>query len=118
MRGRDIEKLERMLHSIDLIVEYCKNETLNTFLSKNMLLDACAMRLLALGEESNRLSADCQKRHPQIDWISIYGLCNRVAHDYFRVDFEILWEIIQNELIPLKSQFAEILVYEKNHSMQ
>ena len=117
MRDKDIEKLKRMLQSIDSIIEYCKKETLNTFLSNNMLMDACAMRLLALGEDSNRLSADCQKRHPQIDWISIYGLRNRIAHDYFIVDFEILWEIIQNELIPLKSQITDILVYEKNHSL-
>ena len=112
MKDKDCRRLQSMIQIMDKLLKYCEKETLNTFLSNVMLLDACAMNILVLGEQANHLSDDCKKRHPQIDWTAIYGLRNRVAHDYFGVNFEIVWDVIQDDLRPLKSQLIEILACE------
>ena len=110
MKDRDAKKFENIVKTIELVMSYCEKETLNTFLSNNMLSDACAMRILVLAEDASQISTDCQRLYPQVNWGSIRGLRNRIAHDYFGIDFEILWEIIQNDLPLLKSQITEILV--------
>ena len=112
MKDKDSRRLRSMLQTIDKLLKYCEKETLDTFLSNVMLLDACAMNILVLGEQANHLSDNCQKRHPQVDWRANYGLRNRVAHNYFGVYFEILWDLIQDDLKPLKLQLTEILTRE------
>jgi len=114
MKDKDSRRLRSMLQIINKLLKYCEKETLDTFLSNIMLLDACAMNILVLGEQANHLSDDCQKRYPQVDWIAIYGLRNRVAHDYFGVGFEILWDVIQDDLRPLKLQLTEILAFDNS----
>ena len=113
MKGKDFRRLQSMLQVIDKLLKYCVNDTLETFLSNVMLLDACAMNVLVLGEQANRLSDDCQERNPQVDWTAIYGLRNRLAHDYLGVDFEILWDVIQNDLELLRLQITEIIDRER-----
>ena len=116
MKDKDFRRLQSMLQIIDKLLKYCVSETQETFLSNVMLLDACAMNILVLGEQANRLSDACQERHPQVDWTAIYGLRNRVAHDYFGVDFNILWDVIQNDLGPLRIQLTEVIDHEHENN--
>lgn len=52
------------------------------------------MRLLALGEEISHLSDDFQEKHPELDWFKIVGLRNRIAHGYFEIDAEVIWDTV------------------------
>ena len=111
MRDKNIESLGRMLRAINKIKKYCENQTLDMFLSNEMLMDACAVNILTLGEEAKRINPDYRKQHPQINWKGLYELRNVIAHEYYSddVDFEVFWDLIQNDLEPLKKQITNIL---------
>jgi uncharacterized protein with HEPN domain len=69
-------------------------DTKAAFLADEKTQDAVLMRLLALGEEVAHLSDGFQKQHAELDWYKIIGLRNRIAHGYFEVDPEIIWDTV------------------------
>ena len=71
-------------------------------LDTDRLLNLALVRLLeVIGEAANRIPANEQQQHPEIPWPQIVGLRNRLIHGYDAVDFDILWQIITDDLPPL-----------------
>ncbi|MDD5330241.1 MAG: DUF86 domain-containing protein [Sulfuricella sp.] len=65
-----------------------------------------------MGEAANnirRYHADFAAKHPEIPWEDVYSMCNRVAHGYFKVDFEIVWKTIYRDLPELAEQIQGLL---------
>jgi len=61
-----------------------------------------------IGEAANKIPDEI-KKYNKIDWSKIVGLRNRVIHDYFGVDLEIIWFIIKNELNDLKNELDRLV---------
>ena len=63
------------------------------------------MRLIQIiGEAARKISPAYKESHPQIPWTQIIGMRNRLVHEYFRVETEIVWEVVERDipaLIPL-----------------
>ena len=51
------------------------------------------------------MPGDFKTKHPDILWAQIAGLRNRIVHDYFGLDLEIIWQILQSSLPDLKERF-------------
>ena len=51
-----------------------------------------------IGEAANRIDSDFRDKNPEIEWNRIRGFRNRIIHDYFGIDYEIVWEIIDKYL--------------------
>ena len=71
--------------------------------------DAVLLNFVVIGEAVNRLSEGLKKENKHIPWQQIKRFRNIVAHDYFGVDAEEVWEIISQHLPPLEHQIKEIL---------
>lgn len=48
-----------------------------------------------IGEAANRIDPSFRNQHPDIEWKRIRGFRNRIVHDYFGIDYEIVWDIIE-----------------------
>ena len=71
-------------------------------LDTDRLLNLALVRLLeVIGEAANRIPKEEQSHHPQIPWSQIVSLRNRLIHGYDSVDFDILWQIVSQDLPPL-----------------
>jgi len=75
----------------------------DTFIKDDKTIDS-----IVRDEAANRLPEDFRAQHPEIEWRKIIGLRNRIVHDYFNIDVEIVWEIIQKDLPNLKSKLSLI----------
>ena len=69
-----------------------------------MTIDAVVRNLEVLGEAARQMPEDFVAKHPEVPWRTIAGLRNRIVHDYFGLDLEIIWQIISQDLPPLKAQ--------------
>ena len=79
-------------------------------LDSDRQLNLALVRLLEIvGEAASRVSEIVRRTYPQIAWVEITGLRNRLVHGYDQVDFDILWDIIQLDLPPLVSTLKTIL---------
>jgi uncharacterized protein with HEPN domain len=71
--------------------------------------DAVLRNLHTLSESAQRLSEDLRVQHPEIDWRAIIAFRNVVVHDYLGMDFTQIWDIVTQDLPPLKRSAAQIL---------
>ncbi|WP_208408269.1 HepT-like ribonuclease domain-containing protein [Dyadobacter arcticus] len=63
------------------------------FIQDGKTVDAVIRNFEIIGESANRLPYDFKDSHPELDWHRIRGFRNRIVHDYFRIDYSIVWEV-------------------------
>ena len=71
-------------------------------------MEACVCNLSQIGELANRVEAAFAESHPQVPWRLLYGLRNRIVHDYEGVNLQLIWEIIQDDLPDLRDELLKI----------
>lgn len=116
MSNRELQISFAIIEAIDKIFNYNKNlKDYTEFRKNNQITDASLMNFVVIGELTNKLSDNFKSKNSQIDWISIKGFRNIIAHDYFGVDYEEVWQIINNELPKLKIEFQKIVELNNNN---
>lgn len=99
MSNRDVLLLlDDMLQSAQKIKRYTKGIDYNSFLNDDKTVDAVVRNFEIIGEAANRIDPDFRDSNPEIEWRRIRGFRNRIVHDYFGIDYEIVWEIIETYL--------------------
>jgi uncharacterized protein with HEPN domain len=110
MSDRDlILLLEDMLESALKIKRYTTNLDYDSFLSDDKTIDAVVRNFEIIGEAANRIDPDFRTRNSFIDWTRIRGFRNRIVHNYFGIDYEIVWTIIDNDLDHLIEQIETVI---------
>jgi uncharacterized protein with HEPN domain len=104
---RDREKLQDILRAIDRIEQYAQGGKA-IFEGNDLIQSGILYQLIVIGEAAGDLSVDLREQYPLIPWKQIIGMRNLVAHEYFRVDLEIVWAVVERELPALKSQVDKI----------
>jgi len=110
MSKREIKiLLDDMIEAIGKIDRYIKGMTFDDFVNDSKTVDAVVRNLEVIGEAANRIPRSFQQQHPEIEWRQIIGLRNRVIHDYFGIDYDIVWYVITKDLKKLKNKLKNIL---------
>lgn len=100
--------VEKLITYTDKILSYCDGMDYEAFSRDSKLVEACVFNLSQMGELANRVDDDFSKAHPEIPWRYIYGLRNRIVHDYEGVNLQLIWEIIEDDLAPLRQNLKKI----------
>jgi uncharacterized protein with HEPN domain len=90
--------VEKMIQTIEKILIYSDGLTYDTFADNNLVIDACVFNLSQLGELANKVDEEFEQKHTDIPWRQVYGLRNRIVHDYEGVNLKLVWEIIKIDL--------------------
>jgi uncharacterized protein with HEPN domain len=75
----------------------------------NKTIDAVVRNFEIIGEAANRIDIDFRVTNSEIEWNRIRGFRNRIVHDYFGIDYEIVWTIIESDLENLISQIKSVM---------
>src|ERR1700737_2014437 len=106
------EYLRHILDAIDRATSYVKGMDLRSFEGDTRTQDAVIRSIEIVGEAANKArtaDAEFAARHPHIPWDVMYGMRNRIVHDYFEVDLEIVWQTVHRDLPVLREQIATLL---------
>lgn len=99
MSKRDIALLlDDMIQSAHKIKRYIKDHDFESFMSDDKTMDAVVRNFEIIGEAANRITPEFRDENQDIEWTRIRGFRNRIVHDYFGIDYEIVWEITQTYL--------------------
>jgi uncharacterized protein with HEPN domain len=84
------------------------------FLANEVLKRAIVRSLEVIGEAVKRLPAELRERHRDIDWRAIAGTRDKLIHDYFDIDYEIVVDIVFSEIPQLQEQIESLLHTEES----
>jgi uncharacterized protein with HEPN domain len=108
-KRNNILLLDDMLQSAEKIKRYTENHNFGSFLSDDKTIDAVVRNFEIIGEAANRIDDDFKTSNPQIEWNRIVGFRNRIIHEYFGVDYEIVWTIVETYLSDLINWLESII---------
>jgi uncharacterized protein with HEPN domain len=97
----DCVYLQHIRDALQDIAAYCGSDH-GAFLDDRMRQDATLRKLEVIGQAVKNLSEDTKSRQPEIPWKQIAGMRDKVIHDYFGVNLEIVWAVVQKELPKLR----------------
>ncbi|MBS1756836.1 MAG: DUF86 domain-containing protein [Bacteroidetes bacterium] len=90
------------------ILDYTNGLTFEEFTNDNKTIDAVIRNFEIIGEAANRISEDFKDKYPQFDWHRIRGFRNRIVHDYFGIDYNIVWQIKETFLPDLLRKLQQL----------
>ena len=100
---------EDILECVEKLESYVKGVTFEEFKSDSRTADAVVRNLEIIGEAAKYIPDEVRKRYSRVDWKAVVGLRNRIIHEYFGVDLEVIWRIIEKDVPILREQVRQIL---------
>jgi uncharacterized protein with HEPN domain len=101
-----------LLQACDRILQYTSRITRDQFLADSMVQDAVLRNIEILGEATKNLlecMTDLLSAYPNIPWIDIYGMRNRISHGYFFINLELVWTVAVGNIPELRQQIVAVL---------
>jgi len=106
--------LEDIQIAMGRIAEYIEGYAFIDFKRDYKTVDAVIRNFEIIGEASKSIPQEIKDKYPQVPWNEMYSLRNKVSHEYFGIDYEIIWDVAYNYLPENKIQIDDILENEKN----
>jgi uncharacterized protein with HEPN domain len=104
----DRERLLDIKEAIENVQKYASRGK-DTFRSDELIQTWVLHHIQILGEAAARLSDEFQEEHHDIPWFKIIGMRNILVHDYFGIDIEAVWSVVENDLPVLYDQIRRLL---------
>ena len=104
--------LKHVLDEIDFFLAHTRALSFDEFMRDAVLQRACARSFEIMGETVKNVSADFRRKHKEVDWRNIAGMRDKLIHQYFGVNWNILWDVIRQKLPAVKVHLEKLL--EKN----
>jgi len=90
--------LNDIRRAIDRIEQYIENLSFDAFSKDQKSVDAVVRNLEIIGEATKKIPSDFKKKYANIEWKRIAGMRDRLIHNYFGVDYYIVWDVATNKL--------------------
>jgi uncharacterized protein with HEPN domain len=104
----DIAYIEHILLCIKKIEEYTKELDRNSFSENELIQDAVIRNVEIIGEATKKISSDLKSQYREIPWKEMSGMRDKLIHDYFGVDVDVVWKTVKEDIPFLKSLIQNI----------
>lgn len=90
--------ISKIKENLNFIVKHMENTERNDFDKNELLQDSMSFRLIQISEDSKKLTEEYRANNSHIPWNDIFGLRNRIVHDYGNVDLSIVFDTLKNDI--------------------
>lgn len=101
--------LDDIQEACEKILRYTDGLGFDEFVTDDKTFDAVIRNLEIIGEAAKHIPPEMREHYPHIKWAKIAGLRDIVAHEYFGLDIDILWDIVQNHVPELLDNIQEVM---------
>ena len=102
------ERFLDMMEAIQRIEKYAGRGR-QAFVADELIQTYIVHNLQILGEEAAKIPSDQQREYPELPWPKMIGMRNVLVHNYFNIDLDIVWQVVESELPILKESLNRIL---------
>lgn len=108
MRNHELY-MDDILEAARRIEKYTKGFIYGDFIKSGLVVDGVVRNLEIIGEAAKNVPVQIKEKYPEVEWKKISGLRDILAHEYFGIDLEVVWDIVQQKVPALKIQVRRIL---------
>ena len=101
-----------MLSSAKDILEYVGSLSQDAFIAEKMRVDAVSRKFEIIGEAASRVPIEVREKYTEIEWRKVSDFRNVLIHEYFGINQDIMWDVIQNKLPALVTQLTSVIAKE------
>jgi len=105
----NIELLKHILEETSFVLSATIGKNKENVISDPILSRAIVRSLEIIGEASNKVDPDFKMLYPGVEWRKMAATRNRLIHNYFGIDYDIVWDIISSKLPNLKAALTDII---------
>jgi uncharacterized protein with HEPN domain len=109
MWASNLELVRHIFDECTFIITHTHGKTENQVLDDKVLIKALERSIEIIGEATKKIDDEFKSIHPHIEWRKMAGTRDYLIHQYFGVDYDILWDIIENKIPELHRSIKEIL---------
>ncbi len=107
---RDKARLEHILSAIECVEEYTKNISEAQLKEDKLRLHAVIYNVQVIGEAVYKLTNEFKEQNVETPWAVIEKMRHILVHDYFKINFEVLWDVITKDIPILKGQVERYMI--------
>lgn len=111
---RDESLLLDMLIACQKIGRFTQMLSKNDFNESELVQSAVLREIQVIGEAARLVTDETKSKQSQIPWRIIAGMRNRIIHEYFNIDLDVVWETIQTSIPQLESELGKIISSDDN----
>lgn len=109
MKNKEIITISKMINYIDKVLRYTKGCQFEEFKRNEEKVDATVFAISQIGELVKNIEKDTMMKYPQVEWIIIKNLRNKIVHDYEGIRIDFIWDIINYDIVNLKNNLENII---------
>tara|TARA_Y100000310_G_scaffold232667_1_gene235519 strand:- start:299 stop:637 length:339 start_codon:yes stop_codon:yes gene_type:complete len=101
--------LKDIIQAIERVQKYVGEKDIEDFVKEELIVDAVLRNLEIIGEAATQLQSEIKNKYKEVSWKEIQDFRIVIAHHYWKINQQRIWDIIENKLEPLKKQVEDIL---------
>lgn len=110
MRKREfLDYLADMQEAVGSVLEFTQGMTWDQFVQDRKTVYAVVRAFEIIGEAAKKVPAGVRKRHQTVPWKQMAGMRNKLIHEYFGVNYQVLWKTVHSDIPPLQRQIDQVL---------
>ena len=107
---KDKSRLEHILAAIDIILEKSNGLTYEGLVTDKIVFGGIVYYTMVIGEAAYHLSKAFKEKYNETDWVQITRMRHNLVHGYYQVDPDVVWFVLQDDLLPLREQVTRYIV--------
>ena len=116
MRKDDLKRIRHMLDAAKEAMSFIKGRKRSDLDTDRMLVLSLVKSVEIIGEAASKVTQESRDDHPEVPWLNIIGMRNRLIHVYFDIDLDRVWDTITDDLPPVIAALEKIVQKEEKPS--
>ena len=104
-----LDYIQDIFESINDIEKFIEGIEFNDFVNDKKTINAVVRSLEVIGEAAKKVPETIRKKYPTLPWKNMAKMRDKLIHEYFGIDVEIVWKVTKDEIPPLKPLIQQIL---------
>ena len=107
-----LEYIRHILDECSYISKRAKGVGKREFVQDETLRRAFVRSIEVVGEATKRVPLEFRQKYSRVDWKAMAGMRDKLIHDYFGIDYELVWDVVTNKIPALKKELERIIELE------